>query len=66
MVTHAVKKETGFFKMASIAKVSLLRNNDKSINTICTLPDYSYAQEIPFAMAFFGLFIFDVFTPKVL
>lgn len=41
---------------------AVLRNNDKSINTICTLPDYCYAQEIPFAMAFFVLFIFDVFT----
>jgi len=62
MVTHAVKKLDSS-KWQSIVKVSLFRNNDKSINTICTLPDYSYVQEIPFATAFFVLFIFDVFTP---
>jgi len=65
MVIHAVEKQDSS-KWQSIAKVSLLRNNDKSINTICTLPDYSYAQEIPFVTAFFDLFIFDVFTSKVL
>jgi len=62
MVAHAVKKLDSS-KWQSIAEVSLFRNNDKSINTICTLPDYSYVQEILFATAFFVLFIFDVFTP---